>query len=691
MKNRKNSFRVYAVMFYLLTVFAVGCAKVPKSVQEAVQVDASLSSQAVDAVSDAVLEAVVLKPTKDSLQYEKPLPLDLIPYAIRTDKYYSGGTAFAISPTRYVTAAHVLLVGKESQYGEVFFRDKDGKVYSIDKIYKYSISRDFVVFSLKNRTAKRFLPINTSPRVNQKVFAVGNALAQGIVIRDGLYTSNTPEEEAGEWQWMRFSAAASPGNSGGPLLDKDGNVIGIVLRKSENENLNYALPIADVMKAPENVAVLHMKMKYFLDNMDITKIDTLHKEIVLPKTYGQLDDEVAHVVNQFSAGMLKKLLAENRRNIFPNGKGSTNLLNTGYNAVFPHIIMKGEDGNWDAFIPKDTKGGELGNNGYLSYGQAGSTYYLLIRKPDDIPMRKFLGDSKLFMDMVLKGVYLYREIGSEKIKITSLGKAQEDYLFPDSYGRKWTVRSWPVEYSDRKFITFSLPVPGGCVVMLRAGQTGTVNSGHIPDLKALTDFIYVSYYGTFKEWKEFLALKDLLPSVFLKIDIQIEDKKLFRFSSPRLKAFYGPELMSITDKSDLKLQFSYFKDKGAIVWDIDGIVIGDDKFNKIAYTIYRFAKPPKDLSDKLQSSWDDIVELKFPYNRSAYYKDEHTAIATVYPGKAGAHKGKSSSVVYTVGYATSGKVEQKEMDAKLEGFLRNIKVYEGDSETVKTGRERAGK
>jgi serine protease Do len=79
------------------------------------------------------------------------------------------------------------------------------------------------------------------------VLAVGNAFGEGVVIRDGLYTSATDEDQDGRWKWIRFSAAASPGNSGGPLLDGDGKVIGIVIGKSPNENLNYSLPIARVL------------------------------------------------------------------------------------------------------------------------------------------------------------------------------------------------------------------------------------------------------------------------------------------------------------------------------------------------------------------------------------------------------------------------------------------------------------
>lgn len=52
--------------------------------------------------------------------------------------------------------------------------------------------------------------------------------------RDGIYTSDTSEDRNGEWRWIRFSAVASPGNSGGPLLDKDGKVAGIRARTSRH-------------------------------------------------------------------------------------------------------------------------------------------------------------------------------------------------------------------------------------------------------------------------------------------------------------------------------------------------------------------------------------------------------------------------------------------------------------------------
>jgi serine protease Do len=671
MKELKNAMiGVWVGVFLCLA----GCAGLPGAASK----NASLGSRVMDTISEAVYEVVVLKPTKDSLEYEKPLPTDLIPYSIRTDKYYSIGTAFAISPSEFVSAAHVMNLGSGSQFKEAFLRDRQGKVYSIEKIVKYSKDRDFIVFSLRNAKVKRFLSVNQDPRLNQKVFAVGNALGEGIVIRDGLYTSDTPEEEEGEWKWIRFSAAASPGNSGGPLLDRDGKVIGIVLRKSPGENLNYAVPIVEVLRARPNLAVLRMKVRYILDNMDMTRRETLKKEITLPKTYEELNNEINTIMAEFSDKLLKNLLAEHRDAIFPRGPGSTRLLYKTYHAVFPHLIVKAKDGNWDAYYPKETREAVLGNNGRLVYGNLGSAVFMYLRKPDNVPLETFYGDSKLFMDLILKGGGRYREIGPESIKITSMGKAFEDYRFTDSYGRIWMVRTWLIEYNDRKVVTFSLPVPGGCIVMMRTDQTGSADQGDLPDLKVLSDFIYVSYFGTFKEWQEFLSMKDLLPSLFSTLDILIKNNEMFRYKSKRLSLSYGPEIMKISDNSDLRLHFGYFQEQGRTVWDITEIGIAEDKYNQIGYTVTRVMKPPKELGDEYQNHWENIAEGRFPYNRSSYHKDKVTIISTTHHRGSKSEKkdGTPNSVLYTIGFIKEGNIDQKEMEAKLDLLMRSLVVYE---------------
>lgn len=648
------------------TVLSILCVSSP-----CVSSEAPLDNKTLELISKSVYEVIVPKPTEDSLSYKDPLPFNQLPYSVRNDKYYSVGTAFAIGPNEFISAAHVMNIGVESQFNEPCLRDKDGNIYNIDKIVKYSDHRDFVVFSLKNRIADHFLRISKTPRLNQKVFAVGNALGEGIVIRDGLYTSNTPEDENGEWSWFRFSAAASPGNSGGPLLDENGDVIGIVLLKSPNENLNFALPIGEVIKA-DNVADSHQKLKYTIDIMVRYRIGAYKKTLSLPKSYKELSRNLIDIADQNIFYLMKDFFTDERNNIFPNGNGSNMLLNSSYSAFVPRLIMRKDDGNWDAIAPSETKSVDLGNNGFFTYGNLGSSSFLYIQKPDDISLEKFYSDSKLFMDLILKGIFISRQVGSEKIRITSLGKSHASYNFTDYYGRKWFVNVWSLEFSDEKLVAFSLPVPGGLISMMRLGKTAAIDRGHISDLKILANFVYVSYYGTLKKWKEFFIMKDMLPTEFSSINLLFDYKKSFSYKSKRLSFFFPQDVMEISDKSYMTLYFNYFKENNKTVWDAGDILIGEDTGNSTSIGIGRNLRPSPELSDNFQNAWTMIMERKFPYNDSPYFKDGLTAIRTIKPVQ-------DSDLLYTLQYTKDGKIDDREMTGKLRKISANLIIHEGGS------------
>jgi S1-C subfamily serine protease len=225
---------------------------------------ADLEPQLLNQIQAATFEVVAAKPLTDPLTYARPLPTELLPFQERNDQYYSVGSAFSIGNNRFVTAAHVLATGIGSLWGSPALRDANGRVYPIDKIEKFSLARDFVVFTVSGNPNSGVLKINTQPLLHEAVYAVGNALGTGVVVRDGVYTSMTPEDLDGRWKWLRFSAAASPGNSGGPLLDKDGAILGVVLMKSPGENLNYALPIEELVNAPDRQATFDNRVSYQL-------------------------------------------------------------------------------------------------------------------------------------------------------------------------------------------------------------------------------------------------------------------------------------------------------------------------------------------------------------------------------------------------------------------------------------------
>ncbi len=504
------------------------------------------------AIRGATFEVVYPKPVKDSLSYEKPLPLELVPFIERTDKYYSVGTAFAIGGNRYVSAAHVIMAGVGGQYDAPLLRDPGGKVYQIDQILKFSLHEDFVMFSLKDDPAPPPFAVNPKPTINESVYAVGNALGEGIVIRDGLYTSDTPEEQDGRWKWIRFSAAASPGNSGGPLLDHDGKVIGVVLRKSLNENLNYAVAISQVIDA-KPAAMVDVRYSTRYPTMQATDTASLKVEFALPKKFADFDSGLVELLQKAGDRDRVTYLAKHHDMIFPRGDKSQQLLNTLYFAEFPHLVEEQADGLWDAFYPEERPQADLGHNGSVAAGTLNNVGLAHLRKPDDVTAAALYSDSKVFMDLMLKGIGLTRRVGPDSVKITSLGKARSDSTYVDAWGRKWQLRVWFIEYNDTVVVTAALPVPSGYAVMYNTVATRNLYS--TAELqKSLTDFIYLSYAGTLAQWHDYLLNKALLPAIFSTIDISFEYDKNFAYKSKRCALNFSKDLQKISPTSGLTLE-----------------------------------------------------------------------------------------------------------------------------------------
>lgn len=280
---------------------------------------ATLDASHLPVVKGATFEVVLAKPDDSAVRYEKPLPLEKLPFQYRNDKYNSVGTAFAIGKNRFVTAFHVVLDGIGGRVGPPLLRDANGKVFAIDKVVGFSLSQDFVVFTVIDAPDVKPLAVDRGSHVNEAVYAVGNALGTGVVIRDGLYTSDTPEDENGKWKWIRFSAAASPGNSGGPLLDKDAKVIGVVLRKSPNENLNFALPIGMVLDAPAKASDSERRVSGRAMFMDAVQDGVFRVHVDLPLAFGEFAKVYQSQANAFFDAQWKELLAKEDANLFPKG------------------------------------------------------------------------------------------------------------------------------------------------------------------------------------------------------------------------------------------------------------------------------------------------------------------------------------------------------------------------------------
>lgn len=636
---------------------------------------ATLDPAVLPKVEAATFEVVQAKPVVDPLTYEKPLPLDLLPYQERTDKYYSIGTAFAIGHNRYITAGHVLLAGVGSPWGPPELRDAKGQVYPIDKIEKFSLRKDFVVFSLAHQPNDAVLEIDPKPALNEVVYAVGNALGTGVVIRDGLYTSDTPEQQDGSWKWMRFSAAASPGNSGGPLLDKDGKVVGVVLAKSANENLNYALPIQQVLDSPDGQALMDERVPYQLDIFDAVQNDIFKAQFALPKSLADFYQTYQKLFDSYSDGTLKALLAKESANLFPNGPGSQRLL---YQQTLlndsPNLIVRNNAGEWFLALPQYQRF-PLEANGSVNAGALGRNALFHIRRPDDIPPAKYYANATARMDLLAKIGMFQRQVGTEKIKIASLGKPIAESMHADKWSRQWRVDTWVLPYADAYVVVYSLPVPDGSVMLMRLVPPGHAHD-NVLDMDELSNFVYVSYEGTLAQWKDFLHDPSLQPEAFKYLRIDFDYGHSFSYASKLVAFSFTPDVQEISPRGLMWLGFHFVVENGRPTWDVGTVDIwkSDTDDNHDNINVQRWSQPPSGLDNDMTSKWAQVSQRQHPYDGVARYEDDLMKIDAVLAPNATADK--SPPALYTAFYGIDGSHPQDFMKAKLDLLMKHTQVFE---------------
>ncbi|MBT3511984.1 MAG: trypsin-like serine protease [Candidatus Pacebacteria bacterium] len=162
------------------------------------------------------------------------------------------GTGFVVREDGLVvTNKHVVSDDK----AEYLIVDKNSKEYSILEIY-HDPKHDLALIKIDKFSASAPLLLADSAhlRVGEEVIAIGTALGEfrhtvttGVIAGLGRSVqsidagSKKVEDLTG---LIQTDAAVNPGNSGGPLLDRIGQVIGVNVGVAVGlENMSFALPI----------------------------------------------------------------------------------------------------------------------------------------------------------------------------------------------------------------------------------------------------------------------------------------------------------------------------------------------------------------------------------------------------------------------------------------------------------------
>ncbi|HRH31348.1 MAG TPA: trypsin-like peptidase domain-containing protein [Candidatus Paceibacterota bacterium] len=219
--------------------------------------DDSIITNAVQKTNPAVVSITI---SKDVPKYETLNNIDPFGFFFQTpfqngteNREIGNGSGFLVSNDGYIVTNRHVVEDEDASYTVTLNDSKKypAKIIAVDQVY------DVAIIKIEGNSFP-FIALGDSSRLQlgSTVIAIGNALGQfkntvsvGVVsglsrsIRAGDGMGNSEQLD----QVIQTDAAINPGNSGGPLLDLNGQVVGINVAVAQgSQSIGFALPINSV-------------------------------------------------------------------------------------------------------------------------------------------------------------------------------------------------------------------------------------------------------------------------------------------------------------------------------------------------------------------------------------------------------------------------------------------------------------
>jgi S1-C subfamily serine protease len=191
--------------------------------------------------SAAALEAAIgcHKSYVEASNRAGPGPRTATPAAPSRGDKISTGTGFFVSKTGHVlTNEHVIKGCSEFQVS------RTGAPATSARLVASDAANDLALLQT-DATPGPVPPISVRARIGENVYVYGFPLA-GTLASSGNFTVGHVSATAGlndDTRKLQISAPVQPGNSGGPLIDQFGNVVGVIVSQLRGtaQNVNFAI------------------------------------------------------------------------------------------------------------------------------------------------------------------------------------------------------------------------------------------------------------------------------------------------------------------------------------------------------------------------------------------------------------------------------------------------------------------
>jgi tetratricopeptide (TPR) repeat protein len=160
----------------------------------------------------------------------------------------SRGSGFFVAADRIITNRHVI---ERSNRVEVHLLD--GKKFVVKGVLAVDGEGDLALLQVDVPAASAApLPIDRSvPQEGESIVVIGNPFGLEGSVSNGIVSA--VREISGYGKIIQITAPISPGSSGSPVVNMNGQVIGIAtLQAAEGQSLNFAVPSERIMQLKVN-------------------------------------------------------------------------------------------------------------------------------------------------------------------------------------------------------------------------------------------------------------------------------------------------------------------------------------------------------------------------------------------------------------------------------------------------------
>lgn len=175
-----------------------------------------------------------------------------------------GGTGFAISSNGYILTNYHVIRGADSLY----IQNNKGVSYKVKKYYTDPVNDIAILkvtdLSFENLGSLPYCIKKTSAGIGELVYTLGYP-KDDVVLGDGYVSSKTGIN--GDTLAYQVAIPVNPGNSGGPLLDNNGNIVGVINGKEDKVD----------------GAAFAVKSRYIIEALNAIPQDSLNRRVAYGK------------------------------------------------------------------------------------------------------------------------------------------------------------------------------------------------------------------------------------------------------------------------------------------------------------------------------------------------------------------------------------------------------------------------